>query len=184
MGSGHPTLRSSRPIGQAMRPDAHAARRGGAGFPRPGAARPACAPHPCRNKLSPYRLAYLAASRETDKVLRRQQKSCASHPRRQRKEANVYSPLCFFSLTPGPSPFCSMNMTPAVSKAARIAFTVRGLTASPRSNRTIVSVETPEWSDNSLTPKPVAVRAILHCMGRISEPCADLSCKSSDMVYS
>lgn len=72
--------------------------------------------------------------------------------------------------TPGPPPFSSMNTTPAASSTRRIASTVRGRKASPRSSRATVSVDTPAAAASSRTPKPVAARAILALpVGRIGK---------------
>ena len=67
-----------------------------------------------------------------------------------------------FSRTPAPPPFSSMNSTPAPSRAAWRASTVRSRNSSPRSNRATVSGETLARTANSRTPKPTAARAILH----------------------
>jgi hypothetical protein len=76
----------------------------------------------------------------------------------------------FLNLTPAPPPFSAMNLTPADSSAARIAASVRGLSASPRSRRTMVFVETLAFSANSLTPISRAARAMRHCAGVIRYP--------------
>jgi hypothetical protein len=67
--------------------------------------------------------------------------------------------------TPGCSPF--VNSMPAASSARCKASIVRSFNASPRSNLAIVSIETFAAAASSRMPKPTAVLAIRHWIGKI-----------------